>query len=305
MTDVSFTEKVLRRDRFLLVTLIGVLFVLAGFYTVFGVGMQMSAIEMTAMSGVDDMAGMEEMSGMPASQGGAGMGEMADTPAMGDAGAMSGMTDMAMGGAWSLSYAVLVFLMWWVMMVAMMLPSVTATVLLHAALQRHTPAAALVPAISSAFLTGYLATWAGFSLIATSAQWALEMRGIVSASMMTLVGTVPGALVLITAGIYQFTPLKSACLDHCRSPAKFLSERRRPGAPGAFLMGVEHGIFCLGCCWFLMALLFVGGIMNLYWIVGLAVFVALEKLSPRGDLVSKVAGATLIVWGVWILVGTL
>ena len=220
--------------------------------------------------------------------------------------AMRGMRDMpgpGIPGVWSAGYALLVFLMWWVMMIAMMLPSVTSTILLNAALVRHSGQRAIVSTISGAFLGGYLATWAGFSVIATAFQWALEAAGVVSATMMTLIDTIPGALVLIAAGVYQFTPLKTACLEHCRSPAKFLTERRRPGAVGAFRMGIEHGVYCLGCCWFLMALLFVGGIMNLYWIVGLAAFVALEKLTPWGDGISKAAGIALFVWGGLIILG--
>ena len=233
------------------------------------------------------------------------------------AGAGTGMSTLAMttwefpppvyrssaGSGWDASYWLIMLLMWWVMMVAMMLPSVSPTVLLYASLLRHGGNATDVPSITSAFLVGYLVTWAGFSAIATTAQWGLEKAGLVSASMMTLIETVPGALVLILAGVFQFTPLKAACLRHCRSPAEFIARRRRKGHGGAFVMGLEHGVFCLGCCWFLMALLFVGGIMNLYWIVGLTAFVALEKLSPYGQTISKIAGLGLIVWGGAILLG--
>ncbi|KUF08796.1 DUF2182 domain-containing protein [Pseudoponticoccus marisrubri] len=265
MTESPLAERLLRRDRALLLGLLALLFALAGFYTLFGVGMRMSALEMTAMSGMRDMPG-------PVAP-----------------------------GAWSAGYALLVFLMWWVMMVAMMLPSVAPTVLLHAALLRHAGRSGQVAALSGAFLGGYLAIWAGFSAMATAAQWALEAAGLVSATMMTLIDTLPGALLLIAAGLFQFTPLKAACLEHCRSPARFLADRRRPGRRGALVMGLEHGAYCLGCCWFLMALLFVGGIMNLYWIVGLAAFVALEKLLPRGPDLARLAGAGLVAWGLWIL----
>ncbi len=204
-----------------------------------------------------------------------------------------------------LAYALLVLLMWWVMMVAMMLPSVAGTVLLYSALLRVSSEAEHAPSISTIFLGGYLVVWAIFSLVATTAQWVLETVGLVSATMMTLVDTLPGAVVLIASGVFQFTSLKQACLNHCRSPAKFLTERRRSGHAGAFVMGLEHGAYCLGCCWFLMALLFVGGIMNLYWIVGLAAFVAFEKLTPYGSFASKVAGVALIFWGSWIAVRAL
>jgi predicted metal-binding membrane protein len=118
---------------------------------------------------------------------------------------------------------------------------------------------------------------------------------------MTLVETVPGALVLIAAGVYQFTPLKQTCLRQCRSPVEFLTRRKRSGASGAFLMGLEHAVYCIGCCWFVMALLFVGGIMNLFWIVGLTLFVVLEKLSPYGEMIGKSAGIMLIGWGAYVI----
>ena len=265
MNTSGATERLLQRDRAVLISLIGVLFLLAALYTVFGVGMNMTALQMTAMRGMRDMPGTSAP------------------------------------GAWSLGYAVLVFLMWWVMMIAMMLPSVSPTVLLYSALLRRGTQADHVPLISAMFLAGYLVAWAAFSLVAASSQWALEAMGIVSARMMTLTDTVPGAIVLILAGLFQFSSLKQACLDHCRSPAKFITERKRSGAAGAFRMGVEHGTYCLGCCWFLMAVLFVGGIMNLYWIVGLAAFIAIEKLTPFGDRIAKIAGAALILWGATIL----
>ena len=269
MPDFGLTERLLLRDRWLLIVMIGVLFLLAGLYTIYGVGMRMTALEMTAMSGMRDMPGPTAPSD------------------------------------WTMGYAVLVLLMWWVMMVAMMLPSVAPTVLLHAALMRRGTQAVGVPMISAAFLAGYLAIWGIFSLAATTLQFVLEAAGVVSASMMTLAARLPRGIVLVAAGLCQFTALKQACLSHCQSSARFLTERRRPGLRGAFLMGLDHGMYCLGCCWFLMALLFVGGIMNLYWIVGLTAFVAFEKLTSYGVLISKVAGAALILWGGWVVISTL
>jgi predicted metal-binding membrane protein len=261
----GLAERLLRHDRALLAGCLALLVALAAVYTVFGVGMEMSALQMTAMRGMSDMPGMRPP------------------------------------GQWSPTHWVLVFLMWWVMMVAMMVPSASPTVLLHSALLRRTSTARSVPTTAAAFLAGYLAAWAGFAALATSVQWGLESAGLVSATMMSLIDSVPGAVVLIAAGVFQFTPLKAACLRHCRSPADFITRRKRPGVGGAFAMGLEHGTYCLGCCWFLMALLFVGGIMNLYWIVGLAVFVAIEKLAPIGEAVGKIAGAVLILWGGYIL----
>jgi predicted metal-binding membrane protein len=269
VNDRSLTERLLQRDRIALVAIIGLLFALAGLYTVFGVGMRMSALDMTAMRGMRDMPGP------------------------------------GIAGQWSPGYALLVFLMWWVMMIAMMLPSVSPTVLLYAAILRRGQKPDRVPAISTAFVAGYLVAWAGFSVIAASVQWFLEAQGVVSATMMTLTDTVPGALVLIAAGIFQFTPLKQTCLRHCRSPVEFITQHRRPGVSGAFVMGLAHGVYCLGCCWFLMALLFVGGIMNLFWIVGLAAFVALEKLTPYGEALSKIAGVVLIGWGAYVIYSSL
>jgi predicted metal-binding membrane protein len=269
MAQQSLTERLLKRDRMVLAGLLLALFSLAALYTVFGVGMRMTALEMTAMRDMRDMAGP------------------------------------GVAGVWNGPYALLVFLMWLVMMIAMMIPSVAPTILLQASLLRHSGRSAQVPRVSSAFLAGYIAVWAGFSLAATLTQWALEAAGLVSASMMTLINTWPGGLLLIAAGLFQFTPLKGACLAHCRSPVRFLTERRRPGSSGAFLMGAEHGVYCLGCCWILMALLFVGGIMNLYWIVGLAVFVALEKLTPCGETISKVLGSGLVIWGGIVLIEAL
>jgi predicted metal-binding membrane protein len=140
--------------------------------------------------------------------------------------------------------------------------------------------------------------------LATAVQWGLERTELLS-SMMVGTSVVLGALLLISAGVWQLTPLKYACLKHCRSPLHFLSHHWRKGRLGAFRMGVEHGAFCLGCCWFLMALLFYGGVMNLYWIVGLALFVLLEKVLPGGHRLGGVAGVGLVAWGGLLLVGSL
>ncbi len=252
----------------LLAIAIGCLFLLAGIYTVSGVGMNMSALEMTAMRGMRDMPG---------------------TRAPGD---------------WGLAYTALVFFMWWVMMIAMMLPSIAPMVLLHSALVRQIGRQENIALVSMSFLAGYLVVWGGFALFATAAQWVTEWAGLVSPTMMTLIDSIPGGIVLIAAGAFQFTPLKETCLEHCRSPVKFLTQRRQAGTHGAFRMGLEHGTFCVACCWFLMALLFVGGIMNLYWIVGLTAFVALERLTPFGPTLSRLAGAILVAWGVFVVISS-
>jgi predicted metal-binding membrane protein len=214
--------------------------------------------------------------------------------------------DMSMVGMpmepmpWSPFYAALVFTMWWVMMIAMMVPSATPMVLLFTTIKCKQGASVRPSVEAWIFLSGYLLIWAGFSLVAASAQWGLERVGLLSMAMAST-STVLGGVVLIAAGLYQFTPIKSACLRYCQSPVLFLSQHWRPGAAGALLMGLRHGSYCLGCCWFLMALLFVSGVMNLVWISGIALYVALEKLPPLGHQLSRATGVALVVWGTVVL----
>ena len=150
------------------------------------------------------------------------------------------------------------------------------------------------------FLGGYLLVWALFSIAATTLQWWLQSVGLISSRMMTVSSIHVASSILILAGVYQFSSLKKACLRHCRSPVQFLAEHRRPGNAGALIMGAHHGTFCLGCCWALMALLFVGGVMNLYWIVGVALLVAIEKMAPFGVQTGRIVGFGLIVVGAWM-----
>src|SRR5947209_13774937 len=182
-------------------------------------------------------------------------------------------------------------LMWWLMMVAMMLPSATPAVLLYARIreQRGADGAVVQPWV---FVLGYLAVWLIFSIVAATVQLVLAR-----ATMGLSDPRVAGA-VLISAGLYQLSSLKSACLQQCRSPAEFLSRNWRPGASGAMRLGVLHGTYCVGCCWMLMALLFVGGVMNFAWIAVLALIVGVEKLVPRGEWIGRAAGVALIAWGV-------
>jgi predicted metal-binding membrane protein len=215
-----------------------------------------------------------------------------------------GMAGMAMSvmtpAVWTPGYAVLIFLMWWIMMIAMMLPSATPTLLLFARVNRkeRTGGRPYVP--TAAFAFGYMAVWGGFSAIAAGVQWELERLGLLS-SMMGTTSVWLGGAILAAAGAWQLTPLKNVCLRHCRSPWSFLANSWRPGDLGAFRMGMEHGAYCLGCCWFLMGLLFFGGIMNLYWIFGLAVFVLVEKTIPMGHWCGRVIGVGLVGWGVTLL----
>jgi predicted metal-binding membrane protein len=203
---------------------------------------------------------------------------------------------------WTPSYAVLMFFMWWVMMMAMMLPSASPMILLFARIQRSQQDKGAPFVSTSVFTAGYLVTWGVFSVLAAVAQWGLERVGLLSA-MMTLTSGLFAGIVLLVAGLYQLTPLKHACLRRCRSPIQFIMQYWRNGAVGAFRMGIDHGAFCLACCWCLMALLFVGGIMNLYWILGLATFILLEKTIPAGHWLGSLTGIGLIVWGGWLVAG--
>jgi predicted metal-binding membrane protein len=218
------------------------------------------------------------------------------------AGMDTSMADMPMDMPmpWSPFYAALTFVMWWVMMIAMMVPSAAPTVLLFTTIRRKQEASARASVEAWIFLGGYLLMWAGFSLIALLAQWGLERAGMLSMAMVST-SAVLGGVILLAAGLYQFTPVKSACLRYCQSPVLFLSRYWRPGAKGALLMGLRHGGFCLGCCWFLMALLFVTGVMNLVWIAGIALYVACEKLLPLSHRLSRAAGVALVVSGAIVL----
>ena len=215
-------------------------------------------------------------------------------------------TDMAMDMPmpWSPFYAAVVFVMWWVMMIAMMVPSAAPTILLFAAIRRKQGSAGHPSAQAWIFCSGYLLMWAGFSVVAVLAQRALEHAGLLSMAMAST-SAVLGGLVLLAAGLYQFTPLKTACLRYCQSPVLFLSQYWQPGAAGALRMGLRHGGYCLGCCWFLMALLFVGGVMNLAWIAGIALYVGAEKLLPIGRALSRAAGVALCAAGAFLLVRAL
>ena len=209
--------------------------------------------------------------------------------------------DMMMTPAiWTPPYAALMLLMWWVMMVAMMLPSAAPVLLIFARISRLGSGAKRPWTPTGCFVAGYLAVWAGFSAGATVLQWALEGSGLLSA-MMATTATWLGAVILIGAGLWQFAPLKQACLRYCRSPVGFLTGRWRGGSAGAFRMGLEHGTHCLGCCWFLMVLLFFGGVMNLWWVGGLAAYILIEKVLPMGLWLSYAVGIGLVLWGAFLL----
>ena len=203
---------------------------------------------------------------------------------------------MTMQMAWTSADAFFTFAMWVVMMIAMMAPAAAPILLLFAAARARRGERSVSPA-TAMFGLGYVVVWTGFSAAATLAQWALHQAALLSMAMATSSSRLSGAI-LIAAGIYQLTPWKSKCLTHCRSPLGFLMSCWRDGRLGAFRMGVRHGTFCLGCCWALMCVLFVVGVMNLIWVAALTVFVLVEKIGPRGAIVARVAGAALVVMGI-------
>ena len=222
---------------------------------------------------------------------------------MGGDGAMSVSLGAAMPRmeAWNLVDLLTLFVMWSVMMVAMMLPAVSSMLLAFATInrrrrERHEPDVA-----TAVFLCGYLFVWVGFSVLATLVQWGLQSAALLS-PMMVSTSPILGGTLLIAAGIFQWTPLKDVCLAHCRSPMTFIFSDWREGIGGAVRMGLHHGAFCVGCCWALMALLFVVGVMNLLWIAALTIFVVIEKLAPHGGIVGRITGGVLITAGVVLLV---
>ncbi len=263
INDLSIIETVVKRDRLILIGGLVAVVVLSWVYILVGAGMDMTAFEMTAIT-----KNASAMVMQPAS--------------------------------WTPTYALFMFFMWWVMMIAMMIPSASPVILLFAAINRKQRVKGTPFVSTSVFVLGYIIAWGGFSLLAAALQWGLERVGLMSAMMIATSGLLSG-LVLILAGVYQLTPLKHACLRHCRSPIQFVTHHWRKGPFGALRMGIEHGGFCLGCCWTLMILLFVGGVMNLFWIVGLAIFILLERTIPAGHRLGSLGGIGLIVWGLWML----
>ncbi len=233
---------------------------------------------------------------------GAGMGL---APAAGPAMPGMDMPGMAMAPepGWTPGRFALTFAMWATMMVAMMLPSAAPTILLYARAAKHGSATARPP--TESFLAGYLLAWTGFSLVASALQMALDRARLLLPETIALDDARLAGALLIAAGLYQLSPLKNACLSRCRNPAQFLAQHYRPGAAGALRMGLIHGAYCVGCCWLLMALLLVGGAMNLAWIAALTVLVAAEKLLPRGRWVALGAGVLSLSAGLLVSFGAL
>lgn len=217
-------------------------------------------------------------------------------------GASESLTTLAVAAVepWSKVHLLSLFLMWAVMMTAMMLPSAARMILGYAAVAGRRSSRRRVTVLGGAFLAGYLALWTAFSGLAALAQW-----GLYGLALLTPAGRVAGrwsaGLVLLAAGIYQWTSLKHACLRQCRSPFGFLVQSWRDGPDGAFRMGMDHGAYCVGCCAGLMILLFAAGVMNLLAVAAVAAFVLVEKMFPAGEAVARTTGAALVAAGVTLL----
>jgi predicted metal-binding membrane protein len=210
-------------------------------------------------------------------------------------------SEMAMPNArsWGAVELLLLFAMWSVMMVAMMVPSVTPLILAFARARRRRSGSGVVGS-AAVLLLGYLAVWTAFSAVAALMQWTLHRAALLS-PMMVSVSPVLGGTLLLVAGAYQFSPLKRACLAHCRSPLHFVLTELGGGWQGPFVIGLKHGAYCVGCCWTLMALLLVAGVMNLFWVVAIALAVLVEKVASAGRALGRMAGAALIAAGIVLL----
>lgn len=276
LSETSVFERLLKRDRIVTSVGLAALCALAWLYIVRGGGLGMSAWEMTTLALFPHRQASDVVSSMP-----------------------------GMSTTWGLGTWALMIAMWWIMMIAMMTPSAAPTILLYARVHRHATAAGQMQdrlAPTGAFALGYMLVWLGFAAAAATLQWALERMGLVSEMMMGSRSRWLSGAVLLAAGLYQLSPVKSVCLAHCRSPASFLSRHWRPQGLGALRLGAMHGAYCVGCCWVLMVLLFVGGVMNLAWIAVLTLLVLIEKALPWGQWLGHGAGAVLIVWSAATLV---
>lgn len=220
---------------------------------------------------------------------------------MRDAGIEQGMQmTMPVLMPWSINDFTLTFLMWVVMMIGMMIPSAAPMIMVYHRLAGQRDPGRTPLWSTGAFVSGYLATWILFSLAAALLQWGLHDGGLLNMQVAAK-SPIIGGVILAAAGAYQFTTLKTACLNHCRTPMGFLLTEWRGGALGAFKMGVKHGAYCAGCCWMLMVLLFVGGVMNLLWVACIATYVLIEKVAPAGKWFSRAVGAGMLVWGMVML----
>lgn len=270
-------ERLLRRDRLITLGGLAILCALAWAYLLSGAGTGMRAWDMTRFVLFPHQLAQAVSSGT-----------------------MASMPMESVAADWQISTWLVMGAMWWSMMIAMMAPSAAPTILLYTHVYRHAQAqgsaARLAP--TGAFTAGYLLVWLGFSILATVLQWGLTKLGVLAELTMTSGSAYLSAAVLLVAGLYQFSSFKDRCLTHCRAPASFLSRHWRPGAAGALRLGALHGAYCVGCCWLLMALLFIGGVMNMIWIAILAMFVLVEKLFPGGRRIGMTTGLVLCMWAV-------
>lgn len=275
MTD-TVLETVLRRDRTIVAGALATLIVFAWAYILW-------------------LAGSMDMAGTAAD---AGMTEMAMPGMIPDSSSIMA----ADVHTWSTAEFVFMFTMWAVMMVGMMTPSAAPVILLYARVGRQAALKGKPLAATGFFASGYLLAWGVFSLLATVGQWGLEKALLLTPEMASASGILSGAI-LVAAGLYQWTPQKDSCLANCQAPLFFIQRHGgfRRDALGSLGIGFKHGLYCVGCCWVLMGLLFVGGVMNMLWIAAIAVFVLVEKMLPSGRLVPRVAGVALISAGAWLL----
>lgn len=267
MTPATFTETILRRDRLVVLFGLGSIMLVSWAYLIY------LAVDMANVMNTSD-ANMSLSMVMPAVQ------------------------------SWGVVDYLLMFIMWSVMMFAMMTPSAAPMVLTYTKFNRQQQSELQPVSGTAIFYLGYLLVWTAFSAVATLAQGGLHAATLLS-PMMETTSPVLGGIILISAGVFQFTPFKYACLSQCRTPLGYFMTEWRDGMWGALIMGVRHGTFCVGCCWLIMALLFVAGIMNLFWIAIIAAFVLAEKLLPGGHKVSLGIGALMIGWGIWMIAGVL
>ena len=260
---------VLRRDRLIVTAALVILVVLAWAYMAWlAADMRMGGMDMTGFRMIP-----------------AGMGLM--LPAL---------------APWQPIEFAFVFVMWAVMMVGMMIPSATPMILLYASVGRQAAAAGKPFNATAWFAAGYLLIWFVFAAVATLLQWFLEQYAMLT-PMMESASNILGGIVLIAAGLYQWTPIKDVCLRQCQAPWLFIQNHGgfRADAVGSLAIGARHGAYCVGCCWVVMALLFVGGVMNVLWIALIASFVLAEKIIPAGRILSRTAGVVFVLAGLWVV----
>lgn len=291
-------ETLLRRDRVIVVAALVTLTAISWLYILW-------------LASAMDMAGPPAPSASMDMGSGMDMDMPTDMPAdkpvtMGaQQGAMASMAG-AVAAPWSATTFAYALVMWAVMMVGMMVPSATPMILLYARVGRKAAQQGKPFAATGFFAAGYLSAWILFALVAVLGQWLLD-RALLLTPALASASAVLSGIVLIAVGLFQFTPLKDRCLSQCQAPLLFIQSHGgfRREAGGAFGLGVRHGLYCVGCCWALMALLFVGGVMNVLWIAAIAIFVLAEKVVPGGRILSRIAGVALVLAGLWQLMALL